>query len=84
MNLIFRYRQNITVNQSNDSIALLKNIIVIYDYLLTLTKDQIVININKDFKKLNNDDDTISLLEGELIEYKKMIIRFFNNNVVAF
>lgn len=84
LNLIFRYRQNITVNQSNDSIALLKNIIVIYDYLLTLTKDQIVININKDFKKLNNDDDTISLLEGELIEYKKLIIRFFNNNVVAF
>lgn len=51
---------------------------------MTLTKDQIVINIDKDFKKFNDDDDTISLLEGELIEYKKLIIRFFNNNVVAF
>lgn len=83
LNLIFKYRQNITVDQKNDSIALLKNIIVIYDYLLTLSKDQVVITINKDFKRLNNDDSTINLLEGELIEYKKLIIRFFNHNVVA-
>jgi len=78
-----KYRQNIVINPNEDNIALLKNIIVIYDYLLKLNKDAIIININKEFKQLNDDNDMVSLLEGELIEYKKLIIRFFNNNVVV-
>ncbi|KKA02906.1 hypothetical protein D499_0E00760 [Hanseniaspora uvarum DSM 2768] len=83
LNLILKYRQNIVINPNEDNIALLKNIIVIYDYLLKLNKDAIIININKEFKQLNDDNDMVSLLEGELIEYKKLIIRFFNNNVVV-
>ena len=83
LNLILKYRQNIVINPHEDNIALLKNIIVIYDYLLKLNKDAIIININKEFKQLNDDNDMVSLLEGELIEYKKLIIRFFNNNVVV-
>ena len=84
LNLILKYRQNIVINHNSDNIALLKNIIVIYDYLLKLNKDTIIININKYFKQLNDDSDMVSLLEGELIEYKKLIIRFFNNNVVVY
>ncbi|KAL6929918.1 hypothetical protein ACO0SA_001323 [Hanseniaspora valbyensis] len=63
-----------------------KNIILIYDNLLKLSKNQIIIMINSNFNELINEDNEgmHSLLEGEIIEYKKLIVKNFNNMVIPF
>lgn len=63
-----------------------KNIILIYDNLLKLSKNQTIIMINSNFNELISEDNEgmHSLLEGEIIEYKKLIVKNFNNMVIPF
>lgn len=80
-------------NRGNNSVLLgysylnfQKNVILIYDNLLKLSKNQTVIMINSNFNDLLSDDNETmhSLLEGEIIEYKKLIVKNFNNMVIPF
>ncbi|XBW35111.1 hypothetical protein QEN19_000673 [Hanseniaspora menglaensis] len=63
-----------------------KNILFIYDNLLKLSKNQTIIMINRNFNELikTENEGMYSLLEGEIIEYKRLIIINFNNMVIPF